>query len=129
MAFTDTVDIEKSLAIFRACYDALGQPISSSAYLNGRWPQLPRGVLRKAQEEGADWVTWQPQHHVRMAVGVLRVNTVPASYIAVGRSLRGVEEKESRLVMMVLAAWLACIFILCLHLALQYSMHRKKIIA
>src|SRR5881275_3232049 len=43
--FTDTIDIARSLAVFKSTYDHNGKPIQSTGYLNGKLPQLPVGVI------------------------------------------------------------------------------------
>jgi len=42
-----------------------GNPIQSTGFLNGKMPQLLKGVFEFAKANGEDWVTWQPQRNVR----------------------------------------------------------------
>jgi hypothetical protein len=118
--FRDTLDLEKSLAVFIETYDAHGKPIQSNGYLNGKFPQLPRGVLEYVKEHGEHWVTWQPQPNVRMAMGLLKVNAGPVSYVAVGRSLKETEERVSGLVTMIFISWTICMAIVCINWLIHY---------
>src|SRR5579875_2687818 len=106
--FDDSVDLEKSLAVFKESFDANGNPLQSSGFLNGKLPQLPKGVFDFVKTHSEEWVTWQPQTNVRMAMGVIRVNAAPVAYLAVGRSLKEVEERVSKLTTMVALAWALC---------------------
>jgi hypothetical protein len=124
-AFTDTVDLEKSLAIFLETYDAQGRPIRSTGYLNKSLPQLPKGVIDYVGTRGEHWVTWQPRPNVRMATGILRVNAAPVSYIVVGRSLREVEERVSRLTMMVFIGWVLCVSVVIVNWLVHYFQYKK----
>jgi len=116
--FSDTVRLERSLSTFAIIYDSTGRALHAGALLNGQVPQLPKGVLKTARYEGSDWLTWQPQHNLRIALGVLRARTNPVSYIAVGRSMRVVEERSYQLRLMMMVAWGLCVFVICAHGAL-----------
>jgi hypothetical protein len=124
--FLDTIDLEKSLAMFVETYDAAGKPIQSNGYLNGNLPQLPGGVIDHANKAGENWVTWQPQKNVRMAMDVARVSAGPVSYIAVGRSLGETEERVARLTQMLFAGWILAIAIALANWLLDYYQFRKK---
>src|SRR4029078_4443292 len=93
LVFDDTIELEKSLSVFKEAYDQNGDPIQSTGFLNGKMPRLPKGVFKYAKANGEHWVTWQPQHKVRMAMGIVRIHAEPIAYLAVGRSLREVEER------------------------------------
>jgi hypothetical protein len=110
----DSIDLEKSLAVFSVLYDNQGKPLRSSGILNGRLPQLPSGVFAHALAQGSDWITWQPQTGVRMAMVVQATHFGNAAFVASGRSLQEVELREHRLVVMVLVAWLFCLGVLVL---------------
>ena len=71
IAFDDTVDLERSLAVFKEVYDDNGNPLQSTGYLDGKMPQLPKGVFENAKANGENWVTWQPQRNVRMVMGIV----------------------------------------------------------
>ena len=129
LVFRDTIDLEKSLGTFVIAYDQRERPIQSSGILNGRLPQLPVGVFDFVKTHGEDWVTWQPQHNVRMAMGIIKVNASPISYIAVGRSLREVEERVSRLTTMIVICWILCMAIVLMNWLIQHYFNRKSIVA
>ena len=125
--FSDTVDLEKSLAVFIETYDEEGKPLQSSGYLNGQLPKLPNGVFDQVKAKGEDWVTWQPRPDVRMAMGILGVNTSAVSYVAVGRSLKEVEERVSRLVKMIIISWALCVLVILFNLFVQFNSYKTKI--
>jgi hypothetical protein len=101
------IDLSRSLGVFAVLYDQQGVPLRSSALLDGQMPRVPPGVLEHAFRQGEDRVTWQPRPSVRMAMVVVRAGTDSASCIAVGRSLREVENREQDLRWMVFVCWLA----------------------
>ncbi len=117
--FNDTVDIANSLAVFSVFYDRNGQPVKGSGFLDGKLPQLPPGVFDFANRKGEDAVTWQLRHGVRAAMVIERVSTPDAGFVAVGRSLKEVEIRESNLGKIVFLGWLACMGILVLNLVWQ----------
>ena len=120
LAFDDTVDLERSLSVFKEAYDEKGNPIQSTGFLNGRMPQLPKGVFEYARANGEHWVTWQPDHSIRMAMGIVHVHATPIAYLAVGRSLREVEERVSRLGNMVFTGWILCISVVLINWLVTY---------
>jgi hypothetical protein len=114
--FSDTFDLASTLSVFVETYDAAGHPTQSNALLGGRLPQLPMGLLAHAKEAGEHWVTWQPRRGIRMAMGILAINTAgPVAYLAVGRSLRLTEERVSNLSFMVIVAWVLCAAVVLFH--------------
>jgi hypothetical protein len=124
--FLDTIDLETSLSMFVETYDAGGKPIQSNGYLNGQLPQLPAGVMDNAKNLGENWVTWQPQKDVRMAMGITKVSAGPVSYVAVGRSLRETEDRVARLSQMLFAGWILTIAIALINWLVDYYQFRKK---
>lgn len=122
----DTVDLRQSLAVFAVTYDQQGTPIQGNALLDGKLPRLPAGLLEQARLHGADWVTWQPKEEVRMALGVVKLKGTPAAYLAVGRSLREVEQRVSRLVNMVIIAWILCCAVVLVSWIVSYLGYRKQ---
>src|SRR5450432_2619430 len=72
--FADSISIAQSLSPFVVLYDANGKPLRSSGYLNGKMPELPRGVFDFAKANGEHNVTWQPQSGVRMAMVIVTSN-------------------------------------------------------
>lgn len=123
--FSDSVDLEKSLSVFIETYDENGIPIRSSGYLNGKLPQLPKGVFEHARRNGDHWVTWQPQRNVRMAVGIAMVKSNPVTYVVAGRSLREVEERESGLSTMIFIAWIICCAVVLVNLFVHIIQSKK----
>jgi hypothetical protein len=118
--FSDTIDLARSLAVFKSTYDHNGKPIQSTGYLNGKLPQLPSGVFNYVRNNGEDWVTWQPEPNVRLAMGILKVSSFPISYIAVGRSLKEVEERTSRLINMAVISWILCVGVILINWLVYY---------
>ena len=105
----DTIDIAHSLSPVVIFCDGNGRPIRSTGFLDGEMCQLPLGVFDHARQMGMHAVTWQPRHDVRMAVVLIHVNSSPVEFVAVARSLREVEVRESNLSKMVLIAWGICV--------------------
>jgi hypothetical protein len=101
-----TVDVAGSLAPFMVVYGSTGTVLATDGAIDGKAPILPVGVLTSATETGRDAVTWQPRKGVRVAT-----ITIPWSggTVTSGRSLRLVEDRESKLQMMVAAAWIATV--------------------
>jgi hypothetical protein len=126
LLFDDTVDLERSLSLFKETYDENGRPIQSTGFLNGRTPQLPKGVFGYANNKGEHWLTWQPKPGVRLATGIIRVHAAPVAYLVIGRSLREAEERVSGLIKMVFTAWLLCISVICVNWLVTYYQHRKN---
>jgi cytochrome bd-type quinol oxidase subunit 2 len=126
LVFDDTIELDKSLAVFKETYDENGNPIQSTGFLNGKIPQLPKGVFELAKTNGENWVTYQPQRNVRMAVGIVHVNAAPIAYLVVGRSLQEVEERVSRLTKMVFIGWILCVAVVLINWLMTYYNYRKK---
>lgn len=122
----DTIDLANSLGTFVALYDAKGDAMQSTGLLDGKMPQIPAGVFDYAKTNKEDVLTWQPRNGVRMAMVVEAVSSPQVAYVAVGRSLQEVEERESNLTMMILITWLACMGVLVVHFALQSRIARKN---
>lgn len=95
-------DISKSLATFIIVYDDSQNPIISTAILDGQIPELPKGVLDNALENGQNRVTWEPKGGIRIAAVVTRYD---AGYVLAGRSLREVETRIGMLEKQVAIAW------------------------
>lgn len=97
------VDINHSLAAFLIVYDADGRPVAGSGLLDGKLPEIPRGVLDYAGQNGQNRVSWQPEDGVRIAAVV-----VPSAdrFVLAGRSLREVEKRELQVQGFAAAAWI-----------------------
>ena len=115
LATHDSLDLATSLSVFTTLFDKNGMALQSTGFLGGQFPKMPPGVLDFARAHSEDQVTWQPQPGVRMAMVVEAVRSPQASFVAVGRSLKEVEKRESNLTTMVLVAWLVCGGIILLH--------------
>lgn len=102
-----SIDMAKSLALFIFVYDDTGKIVAGSGKLNDQYPILPVSVLDHAKKAGENRITWQPQADVRVALVVIRYEGSHPGYVAVGRSLREVEQRVDRLGLEVLGVWFA----------------------
>lgn len=111
-----TVDLDASLAPWVAVYDASGAELASSGELNGAPPKLPQGVFDTSTwhafaEDGIklqlpaneDRFSWQPQPDVRQAVVLIKASN--GDFVASGRNMREVENREGALMSMVGIGW------------------------
>ena len=103
------VDIAKSLAPYLIIFDANGNPIASSAQLDGQPPTIPSGVFDSVRQMGEDRITWQPQAGVRSAIVVTQFKGSTSGFVLAGRSLREVEKREDGLLQILIAGWLVMI--------------------
>ena len=99
---TDNVNLAQSLASFVIIYNKSGDPVAGSGYLDGAWPKVPLGVLKAAEGQSDNRVTWQPQSDVRLASVTVAAKNY---YVLSGRSLREVENREQRIMLLALAGW------------------------
>lgn len=105
-----SVDIARSLAPFTIVFDGDGAVQASTAGLDGHTPVPPQGVLDAATANGIDTITWQPRDGVRAAIVVVPYEGGGASgTVLVGRSLRAVEEREDRTLLIAGLAWIAAL--------------------
>ena len=111
----DSIEISKSLSPFVVLYDNDGNPIRSTAALDGQLPKLPKGVFDFTRKNKENVLSWQPRKGVRMAMVVESVQSPNISFVAVGRSLAEVERREGSLTLMVIIAWLVCIVVIVLN--------------
>ena len=100
-----TVDLTSSLASFVIVYDAANRPLAGSGSLEGSVPVPPAGVLALARQHGWHSITWMPRRRVRIAAVLRGVDDGSGRVVLAGRSLREVEERESRLLVMTALAW------------------------
>ncbi len=108
---SDTIDIAKSLAVFTIIYDQNGKALVSTAQLDGKTPELPKGVFDYTTKHGQDRVTWQPKNNVRIALVVAPYKSNNSGFVAVGRSLREIEKREQHAFWLAVAAWLASLLL------------------
>jgi hypothetical protein len=121
----DTIDLAKCLGVFAVLYDKDEYVIRSSALLNNENPVLPKGVFDVVKMNGEDRVTWQPQRSVRMAIVVMKVNSIHVNYVVVGRSLRETEVREGDLLFMVFVGWIICMSIISINATICFFNKRK----
>jgi hypothetical protein len=102
------VNVAQSLASFVVIYDKSGSPVAGTGYLDGSRPKVPIGVLKAADNQSDNRVTWQPKDGVRIAsVSVAAKN----NYVLAGRSLREVENREQKIFQIALSGWVASLLI------------------
>ncbi|HVM73763.1 MAG TPA: hypothetical protein VMU13_02725 [Candidatus Paceibacterota bacterium] len=138
---TQKVNIAESLAPWIAVYDASGAPIVASGVLDGMMPTLPHGVfdigtwhtyaeyrIPLPVSGNEDRFTWQPRDDVRQAV--VLVHTSNGMFVASGRNMREVENREGALELMIGVGWLATLAVTFVaQLFAQYLLcvfHEKK---
>lgn len=115
------VDIAVSLFPWVAVYNSSGTPLGSSGLLNNAPPKLPVGLFDTTSWGGffgsktyttaggeETRVTWQPDPSVRQAL--VLVATKDGNFVASGRSLSVVEEREDTLTRNVFLAWAVTMF-------------------
>lgn len=115
------LDISKSLAPYAIVYDEAGNPLGSSGILDGKIPQVPKGVLDYVKRYGEDVVTWQPKEGVRSAIVVVPYAANTSGYVLVGRSLREVEKRETQIEIKVILAWMITLVVSLLSFLLFHS--------
>ena len=103
---SEKVDIATSLAPYLIVFDANGNPIASSAQLDGQTPTIPSGVFDSVRKNGEDRITWQPQSGVRSAIVVTQFTGSTSGFVVAGRSLREVEKREDGLLQILEAGWI-----------------------
>jgi len=101
----DTIDLQWGLAPFVIVYDAQNLALAGSGRLDGAIPVPPEGVIERARTQGWNSVTWMPRRSVRVAAVLRAVDDRSGRVVLAARSLREVEERESRLLVMAALAW------------------------
>jgi energy-converting hydrogenase Eha subunit F len=123
---TDQVDIASSLAPYIIVFDTNGKPIASSGQLNGQAPSIPSGVFDSVRQNGEDRITWQPQSGVRSALVVTQFKGGNGGFVAAGRSLREVEQREDNIMQIVIIGWLALLAVSLAATAIVFWPRLKK---
>ncbi|GAC1417496.1 MAG: hypothetical protein NVS9B7_16320 [Flavisolibacter sp.] len=118
--FNDTTDLMETKSVFLEIYNAQGHPLLSNALLNGRFPELPMGVLNFVKQKGEDWVTWQPNRKLRLAMVIVSSTVSPHLIVAVGRTLQETENRVSALTHLVVIGWILCLVILLANIIVSY---------
>jgi len=121
----DSTEISNSLSVFKTLFDKDGEPLQSTGFLDGNPPRIPKGVFDFTTKHTENVLTWQPRGCVRLAMVIELVNSPSVGFVAVGRSLKEVEKRESTLVTMVVVAWLVCAGVILLHFLLSHFTNIK----
>jgi hypothetical protein len=103
------VDLRRSLSPFLIVYDDKGQPVGSTAQLDGQTPTPPSGVFDFVRTHGEERISWQPigrGRGVRIAAVVERVNGTQPGFVLSGRSMREVQARIGDVKMMAGLTWL-----------------------
>ncbi|OGM98150.1 MAG: hypothetical protein A2735_00380 [Candidatus Yanofskybacteria bacterium RIFCSPHIGHO2_01_FULL_41_21] len=100
------VDMAQSLSLFLFIYDETGKMVVGTGKLDGQYPTLPDGVLERAKEVGENRITWEPQSGLRFALVIIPFSGDQSGFVAIGRSLREVEQRIDMLGLQVLVVWL-----------------------
>ena len=106
----EKIDISKNLSAFVTLFNDKGIPVLATTYLDGKVPVPPKGVFDYARKHGEDRFTWQPKPGVRSAVIVAKFGGKNPGFVLVGRSLKEVEKRENKILLIVGAAWLVTLF-------------------
>ncbi len=101
-----SVDMAKSLSLFLFIYDDAGKMVIGTGKLDDQYPTLPDGVLERAKEVGENRIIWEPQSGLRFALVIIPYGGNQSGFVAIGRSLREVEQRIDTLGLQVLVAWL-----------------------
>ncbi|HVY36152.1 MAG TPA: hypothetical protein VG982_02660 [Candidatus Paceibacterota bacterium] len=117
------VAVDKSLSPFLIVFDDTGTPTISTAVLDGKTPIPPQGVFDFTKTHGEDRITWQPKAGVRIAAVIAKVPGTSAGFVLAGRSLREVEQRESKLALQVAGIWVLSIIVI---LLLSFQKRRKS---
>ena len=103
---TEKIEISTSLSPFIMVFDKTGNLLASSAVLDGKSVQPPKGALVWPTDYGENRITWQPRASVRQAIVVRRTGGNRDDIVVSGRSLLETEVRISQLATMALIAWL-----------------------
>lgn len=103
-----TIDASASLAPWIAVYDASGTPLESDAVLSGAPPKPPKGSFDAARASGSNLPhnTWESADGTRTALVLVWVPDKEL-FVAAGRNMREVEDREWALAVLVASAWIA----------------------
>lgn len=100
------VDLATSLAVATTVVDRDGTILASTGRLDGGTVRPPLGALAAAASGEPHIVTWQPRRGVRLAAVIARYSGASGSgTVVVARSLRVVEQRDTRLLALVAVGW------------------------
>jgi hypothetical protein len=100
------VDMKTSLAPWMIVYGSDRREVGGSARLHGKLPDYPVSAFDFAPVGGRHELTWEPEHGVRAATVIVGFK---GGWIVAGRSLRLVEERETLVLELSIAGWLAAL--------------------
>jgi hypothetical protein len=106
------IELSSSLSPYLIIYDDLELPIASGAFLNGKIPKLPSGVLEFVKKHGEDMITWQPRTGIRQALIIEKTTSGSLYFVVAGRSLRKTEERIGLLMQQIVLGWVCSLMIL-----------------
>jgi len=104
-------DISKSIAPFLMIFGSDGKLLASTGKLDGADMAVPKGSLDYAKSHRDNRVTWQPKVGVRNALVIVPFKGTQEGFVAVGRSLREVEKRETFTFEAVALLWLVSMII------------------
>jgi hypothetical protein len=122
----DTIEITEDEGIFVQLYNSDRQLVMSTAQLNKKEPQLPKGVFDNADKNGEAALSWEPQKGIREATIVVPVLSPQVAYVVAGRSLKETEIRESNLEKMIFISFAISIGIVLIHWLIVIFSSKKK---
>jgi hypothetical protein len=126
-AGTAKTDLKTGLDNFLIVFDSTGKLVVSSAQLDGKVPDMPSGIFSATTASGQDIFTWQPASGVRLATVVMPFTSAgQKGFVAVGRSLKLVEQRIDQLGVVCLAA-LAVLELLVLVVLVHMETRRRSV--
>jgi hypothetical protein len=113
MPTSTRADLSKTLVTVAMIFDDAGNPVYTSAQLDGGTPIPPKGVFEATRNKGENRITWQPKPGVRLAAVVTRIGRGShTGFVLIARSLREVEKREAAIGQLFIIAWAASIIVL-----------------
>jgi hypothetical protein len=103
------LELTADSGVFVMVFGADNQPTSTTVTLHGALPVLPAGVLETARTSGSDFVTWQPEPGLRMAVVARQA---AGNVIVAGQSLTPFEDSDRMSLLFLAAGWLGSMLVL-----------------
>ncbi len=117
------IDMSTSLAPFYIVYDKSGNAIGGNAYLLGKYPNVPIGMLTSSSNKDYSFVTWQPASGLRFAAVTVSSNS---NYVVSARSLKLVESNESKTQLVSFLGLILAEAALVLTYILTHNNHKRK---
>lgn len=130
MQSTPAIELSKSLAPFLVIYDTQKLIAFSSVTINGKQPNIPAGVLDNARNKEYNAVTWQANTGDRSAIIATYYSGKASGYVVVGRSIKEVEKREDRLLLIaglaLLSSYIITFFMVVIRHILKHKFHMFK---